>query len=349
MLWTGTIVKKRSLNQNHMLNKKFKTMKKKRNMAQFLFAHQVVNIYADKPILLNQLQQYWKNMAVRSNQKTLPRIDICISQLPVERRLATKAFISTPSILLLQDPHKLITGIFSKKHWRIYIQYRDCKSSKAREHLLFNIFLTCHRMLLKRLGIIPLHSAMVVYKDKGILLAGVSGAGKTTTSLRLIRRGFHFISDDQILLTFRQRRFIAHSHARPLYLSQDNQPFFPELKTLWHQLPIRNLKRKKTVSLNLLDRLFPGRRKTKAGVHYLLFPHVVSSGKTALKQLNPGHAFDILLQMEMNDGTLMLQDKTAVETQLNRLSELCNKIPSYRYIINKNDSEFDRPLKRLLS
>lgn len=49
--------------------------------------------------------------------------------------------------------------------------------------------------------IIPLHTSVVTYGDKALLLFGDSGSGKTTLELSLLSSGFQFFSDDIAFLT----------------------------------------------------------------------------------------------------------------------------------------------------
>lgn len=54
--------------------------------------------------------------------------------------------------------------------------------------------------LYRELGLQPVHSAGVVAGGTPVLLAGVSGSGKSTTAAWLARCGFRFLSDDLVLL-----------------------------------------------------------------------------------------------------------------------------------------------------
>ena len=64
-------------------------------------------------------------------------------------------------------------------------------------HLLFTIPLA---ELLKREGLYMVHAAGVADAGQGLLIAGESGAGKTTLAIALLRAGFGFMSDDTLLL-----------------------------------------------------------------------------------------------------------------------------------------------------
>lgn len=61
-------------------------------------------------------------------------------------------------------------------------------------------FLLSLLMLLRPRGLYGLHACGLKRDSVGLLIAGASGSGKTTTSLGLIRRGWRYLSDDAVLL-----------------------------------------------------------------------------------------------------------------------------------------------------
>ena len=54
---------------------------------------------------------------------------------------------------------------------------------------------------MKRFGRFPLHAAGLALNGQGVLVPGASGAGKSTTSVTLVRAGFDFLADDTVFLT----------------------------------------------------------------------------------------------------------------------------------------------------
>jgi hypothetical protein len=53
----------------------------------------------------------------------------------------------------------------------------------------------------KRFGRFPLHAGALGRQGRGILLPGTSGAGKSTTTVALVRAGFDFLGDDTVFLS----------------------------------------------------------------------------------------------------------------------------------------------------
>ncbi|MGB0652397.1 MAG: hypothetical protein ACPGQL_04280 [Thermoplasmatota archaeon] len=55
-------------------------------------------------------------------------------------------------------------------------------------------------VVLMQRGVLPLHAAAVVKDGRALLLAGISGAGKSTTTWRLTQEGFASMADDVVAL-----------------------------------------------------------------------------------------------------------------------------------------------------
>ena len=94
--------------------------------------------------------------------------------------------------------------------------YRSCKES----HLLskHNLFLVGLFHLLPYQNFYHLHAAGLVRDETGYLFIGESGSGKSSISLSLVRQGWHYLSDDALLirssvdgvevLSFRKRFYV---------------------------------------------------------------------------------------------------------------------------------------------
>ena len=76
---------------------------------------------------------------------------------------------------------------------------------------------------LRRYGLFDMHSAGVVEPESGmgVLIVGPSGSGKSTLSMQLVKSGWSYLSDDELLLSFNEgvveargfRSFFAVSEA----------------------------------------------------------------------------------------------------------------------------------------
>ena len=54
---------------------------------------------------------------------------------------------------------------------------------------------------LRRYGLFDMHSAGVVESGRGVLIIGPSGSGKSTLALELVKAGWSYLSDDELLLS----------------------------------------------------------------------------------------------------------------------------------------------------
>jgi hypothetical protein len=81
---------------------------------------------------------------------------------------------------------------------------------------------------LEPLAFQPVHAACVAWGDRGILMPGISGSGKSTTSLKLSLSGFDLLGDDYVLLdTTREPK--VWSLYRSAKLSDRSLTLLPEL------------------------------------------------------------------------------------------------------------------------
>jgi hypothetical protein len=56
---------------------------------------------------------------------------------------------------------------------------------------------------------VALHSGAVLWGEQGILIAGASGVGKSCLSAWLLSRGFHYLTDELVVLRSKVPRFAA--------------------------------------------------------------------------------------------------------------------------------------------
>lgn len=81
-------------------------------------------------------------------------------------------------------------------------------------------------------GVVPLHAACLLWRDRGILLAGASGAGKSTLAVALAKNGMSIISDDWTYVRKTDRGLTCHGLGVPVKLLADAALHFRELQRL---------------------------------------------------------------------------------------------------------------------
>jgi hypothetical protein len=75
-------------------------------------------------------------------------------------------------------------------------------------------------------GLMPLHAACVGRGDRGLLLMGQSGAGKSTAALQCLLRGLEFLSEDSVFVD--PRSMLATGVANFLHVRRDALRFVPD-------------------------------------------------------------------------------------------------------------------------
>jgi hypothetical protein len=84
--------------------------------------------------------------------------------------------------------------------------------------------------LLRCLGACYLHAGCVADGEKGVLICGASGQGKSTLTYALARSGFSFVSDDGVFLRRSQTGIEVFSWPEKLKLDRRSCSFFEELR-----------------------------------------------------------------------------------------------------------------------
>jgi hypothetical protein len=111
-------------------------------------------------------------------------------------------------------------------------------------------------------------------------IPGFSGAGKTTSCVALIRRGFGFLGDDRPILRYDKTGGLELlSFPEPIDVTDYTIQLFPELKNYTLLMDNRNLRKK---SFNA-EALYPGSTRTSCVPRIILFPEISANGKSSLE------------------------------------------------------------------
>jgi hypothetical protein len=156
----------------------------------------------------------------------------------------------------------------------------DCEITPGSTSLMLHIALT---LALRRLGLYHLHAAGLVHPGgPRVLVAGDSGAGKTTTTLALIEAGFDYLGDDSLFIQARTGPLEVFSFPREFHLGEATLHAFPRLAPLTRSHRAANGRR-------TLDprQAFPGRQRARmAAPDVLLLPRVGTGGRTEMEGLS---------------------------------------------------------------
>lgn len=142
-------------------------------------------------------------------------------------------------------------------------------------------------LLLWRYGFYELHAAGLAKEGKGLLLVGPSGSGKSSLALSLIRQGWHYLSDDMLIL----RRTPLGVEALPL------RKYFKVKRSLTNKYPeLTHLLEKPLELLNeeayiYVDGTYPNQSVQRCIPRTIIFPRITHKGESQIGPLKQSEAF----------------------------------------------------------
>jgi hypothetical protein len=173
---------------------------------------------------------------------------------------------------------------------------------------------------LRRCGLFELHAAGVVHPvdESGVLIIGPSGSGKSTLTLQLVKEGWSYLTDDELLLNLADneveargfRSFFAISEAAAVasgvgYLESSAAEFTArDLKTCFDP-----------------ESLFASARESVIKPRFLLFSSVTNEPETRLKPLSKSEAMARLVRA----CPWATYDKRIAQANLQVLSQLARQ------------------------
>jgi hypothetical protein len=132
-----------------------------------------------------------------------------------------------------------------------------------------------------------IHAGLVARNGKGILFAGKSGTGKSTTSLACVCAGLDYLGEDYVGLQRGQDgRFIGHSVYNSVFLKTVHLVRFPEL------IPyaIKGRPPREEKSVIILSQVFPERLERVVPIHALALPRVIDTSMSKFRRASKGEA-----------------------------------------------------------
>ncbi|MBI3472347.1 MAG: aldolase [Candidatus Solibacter usitatus] len=164
---------------------------------------------------------------------------------------------------------------------------------------------------LAQLHVTPVHAACAALEDRGVLLCGASGAGKTCLAYALARRGWQYVSDDGTNLLRDGGARIVVGKPHHIRFRPSAAELFPELAGRLATTPAG---RKPTIEIRTCE--IPGiARSTTCRAEYILFLNR-ASGTTGLAPLSREEALARLV------AELPLFEESAYQQQIRTLHGL---------------------------
>ena len=192
--------------------------------------------------------------------------------------------------LVLWDGHSLARVAAGGALVEVDVAEESLRDGYVFAHVLLLVSLV---LALRWRGLFHLHAGALVAPDgRGILVAGGTGAGKSTLTLALVEAGCAYLGDDAVFLSARDGDTAVLALPRPFHVSPGTAAAFPRVGALLSdRLPTGEKRR-------LDPRLaWPGReRSSMAPPSVLLLPHVSGSPTTVVEPLSSAEAMGALIE-----------------------------------------------------
>jgi len=173
---------------------------------------------------------------------------------------------------------------------------------------------------LKRRGLYSVHAAGLCINGRGLLFPGHSGHGKTTLTLALLRAGWGYLSDDQVLLTRGKEGVRLLAFPDEIDVTENTARMFPELAPVL-ETPRRPDWPKRQVQVSeVYGREFVPECEPAA----VIFPRVAHTDHTVLEPMAAQEAFFELL------GGVTVTEAASSQAHLNAIGALVQQVPCYR-------------------
>jgi hypothetical protein len=187
-----------------------------------------------------------------------------------------------------------------------------------------------------------IHTALVARANNGLLLAGKSGSGKSTSSLACVMAGFDYLSEDYVgLQVCGDDSFVGHSLYNSVFLNTDHLGRFAQLAPY----AIRGRPPHEEKSAVILSQIFPQRLTRAVRIRALVLPHVIDAPDAQLRPVSKGEAL-----LALGPSSLLQIPNRGLGTRgFERLARLVERTPCFRMSVGSNLASIPRCLDALLA
>ncbi|HYE75865.1 MAG TPA: hypothetical protein VEF04_21150, partial [Blastocatellia bacterium] len=288
--------------------------------------------FAD-PALRQLVQTHWGPFAVSLSEiKDVQAVLQFPDEEPALSKLKHWQSYSSEHFLFVSDGKRyLLTGYMYDHPWQFHCRaLPDWNAEFIYYYIVEPILLD----LLKTSGILVWHSAAVVRDGMAILLPGVSGSGKSTTTLNFLSLGYRFLADDMILLRRRDDGLEAFGYETGLYLTDKSIHLLPE----WEKFK-QGQKRKKGTRWKHEINLTSFRPHPKAQpplIKAVLFPQVSKGKETRLEKLTEAQVMLECLRQPPKEFPASILGQAAIQSQFEIYSSLASSARSYKIYLGED-------------
>jgi hypothetical protein len=161
------------------------------------------------------------------------------------------------------------------------------------------------------------HAGLVARGSSGILLAGRSGAGKSTCALTCLAAGFDYVGEDYVAIETATDGFLGHGLYNSVFLDREHLNRFP------HLVPHAITAGPGEKCLVLLADVDPQRLVRVRPIRALAFPRVTNLSASRVRRASRREAL-----LTLAPGSLLALPNTGVGA-LDLLGRLVERLPSY--------------------
>ncbi len=205
-------------------------------------------------------------------------------------------------------------------------------------HYKQSIFITLYQHLRRR-GLHLIHASAIGHAGRAVLIAGQSGAGKTTTMLTCVAAGLQFLGDDTTLLQRAQPGTVdVIALLSTLDVTDKTAAWFPELAP--YLSPLRSHTGKRQV---ILSEAYPNSVALRGQVSAILAPEITDQAHTTLAPANKASLLSDLLFYSVD-----LQDVALARQHLEFLAQAVEQIPVYRLLLGSDRQQIPQVIAEIL-
>lgn len=206
-------------------------------------------------------------------------------------------------------------------------------SYKLSANVIFDlVFLWPLCFFLRYSRICPMHASCVSKDNKGILIPGRVGSGKSTIAISLVRNNFKFLSDEYSLLRKKHSKIEALAFPLKVGLKDASIGLFPELIFLLKDSSQNGQKKRFFV-----EEVFPSCVINQCEPTILVFPQYKESGKTEVEPLSKKKALMHLME-DPNSFVFLDENSPWVSKQhFELLSLLAEQAKAYEFFYSDDN------------
>lgn len=250
--------------------------------------------------------------------------------------IAQRTVTASPDsrFLIEQDPNALVS--FDRKSRHFICSFGSADKFVDRSKPLNRLLALWY----KDRGIPIIHAGLVADSDRGVLIAGSGGAGKSTLAMVCLHSGFYFLGDDQIgLERTAGGLFVGHSLYNSVRLNRDHlNNLFPEFLNVSHTDCFRDDK-----SVVFLSEVLPKQLRSVVPIRVLVLPRIVDVPKSRMYHATKTEALSVLVSSSI--VTMLGFDANDAD----QMASFVERVPVYRIELGYRMEKIPHLIRQLIS